>query len=250
MARPVALITGAGRRNTIAWAIATSLAADGWDVAFSHLAAYDRSMGLGGDPDRDPVSLEAELRAIGVEATGIDADLADPAVPERLVAEASAALGPLSALVLSHAQSVDSGVLDTSLESFERHFAVNTRASWQLVKAFAQQVPPGGGRIVALTSDHVVGNVPYGASKGALDRIVIAAARELAPLGITANLVNPGPVDTGWMDDATRAALVAQQPSGRLGTPDDAARLVRFLVSDEGRWVSGQLIGSDGGFSV
>ena len=52
------------------------------------------------------------------------------------------------------------------------------------------------------------------------------------------------------MDDATRAALVAQQPSGRLGTPDDAARLVRFLVSDEGRWVSGQLIGSDGGFSV
>ena len=92
--------------------------------------------------------------------------------------------------------------------------------------------------------------MPYGASKGALDRIVIAAARELAPLGITANLVNPGPVDTGWMDDATRAALLAQQPSGRLGTPDDAARLVRFLVSDEGRWVSGQLIGSDGGFSV
>jgi 3-oxoacyl-[acyl-carrier protein] reductase len=250
MARPVALLTGAGRSNTIAWAIATSLAADGWDVAFSRHGAYDRAMDLGGDPDRDPPALEAELHTIGARAIGIDADLADPAVPERLVAEASAALGPLSALVLSHARSVDSGILDTSLESFERHFAVNTRASWQLVKAFAQQVPDGGGRIVALTSDHVVGNVPYGASKGALDRIVIAAARELAPLGITANLVNPGPVDTGWMDEDTRTALVAQQPSGRLGTPDDAARLVRFLVSEEGRWVSGQLIKSDGAFSV
>jgi len=95
-----------------------------------------------------------------------------------------------------------------------------------------------------------VGNLPYGASKGALDRIVIAAARELAPLGITANVLNPGPVDTGWMDDETRAALTALQPSGRLGTPEDAARLVRFLVSEDGRWVSGQLIASDGGFSV
>ncbi|SFR77616.1 3-oxoacyl-[acyl-carrier protein] reductase [Agromyces sp. CF514] len=250
MTRPVALITGAGRRNTIAWAIATGLASDGWDVAFSHLGDYDRRMPLGGDPDRDPAALERELRALGARAIGLDADLADPEVPARLVAAASEALGPVSALVLSHAQSVDSGVLDTSLESFDRHFAVNTRGSWLLVKAFAEQVPAEGGRIVALTSDHVVGNVPYGASKGALDRIITASARELAHLGITANLVNPGPVDTGWMDGPTRAAITAQQPTGRLGTPDDVARLVRWLVSDEGRWVSGQLVHSDGGYSV
>ncbi|MFE6966296.1 SDR family oxidoreductase [Agromyces sp. NPDC057679] len=262
MTRPVALITGAGRRNTIAWAIATALAADGWDIAFSHLGDYDRRMPLGGDPDRDPAALEAELRSFGARAIALDADLADPEVPARLVARA-AELGPMRALVLSHAQSVDSGILDTSLESFDRHFAVNARAALLLVQAFAEQlqaVADGGaaadeggvrgGSIVALTSDHVVGNVPYGASKGALDRIVIAAARELAPLGITANLVNPGPVDTGWMDEATRTALTAQQPTGRLGTPEDAARLVRFLVSDESRWVTGQLIHSDGGFSI
>ncbi|GAA1783441.1 SDR family oxidoreductase [Agromyces lapidis] len=258
MTRPVALITGAGRRNTIAWAIAVALAADGWDIAFSHLGEYDRRMALGGDPDRDPAALEAELRALGSRVIALDADLADPEVPARLIA-AAAELGPVRALVLSHAQGVDSGILDTSLESFDRHFAVNARAALLLVQAFARQLPAagggasgggGGGRIVALTSDHVVGNVPYGASKGALDRIVIAAARELAPLGITANLVNPGPVDTGWMDEATRAALTAQQPTGRLGTPDDAARLVRFLVSDEARWVTGQLIHSDGGFSI
>lgn len=250
MSPRVALITGAGRRNGIAWSIATSLAADGWDIAFSHLGEYDRRMSLGGDPDRDPAALEAELHAIGVRTIGIDADLADPEVPGRLIDRVSAEFGPVGALVLSHAESVDSGILDTSIESFDRHFAVNTRAAWLLLRAFAEQVPADGGRIVALTSDHVVGNVPYGASKGALDRIVIAAARELAPLGITANLVNPGPVDTGWMDDATRAALTSAQPSGRLGTPDDAARLVRFLVSDEARWVTGQLIMSDGGFSI
>lgn len=250
MTRPVALLTGASRSNGIAWAIAMTLATDGWDVAFSYHGDYDRRMPLGGDPDRDPAALVAELRRLGARTIALDADLADPSVPARLVAEASAALGPISALVLSHAESVDSGILDTTVESFDRHFAVNTRASWLLLQAFAAQVPSEGGRVVALTSDHVVGNVPYGASKGALDRIMIAAGRELAPLGITVNLVNPGPVDTGWMDDETRTALTAAQPSGRLGTPDDAARLVRFLVSDEARWVTGQLIMSDGGISI
>ena len=82
-------------------------------------------------------------------------------------------------MVLSHAESVDSGILDTTVEAFERHFAVNTRASWQLIAAFARQATDDGGAIVALTSDHTAFNLPYGASKGALDRIVIAAAREL-----------------------------------------------------------------------
>lgn len=247
---PVALVTGAGRRNGIAHAIAVALAADGWDVAVTSSAERDRELPYGGDPDRDPALLEAELAAHGVRSLRLDADLADPAAPARLLAEVGAELGPVSALVLSHAYSVDSGLLDTTPESFDRHFAVNTRAAWLLICAFAEQVPAGGGSVVALTSDHTVGNLPYGASKGALDRIVVAAARELGGLGIRSNLVNPGPVDTGWMDDATRTALVAEQPSGRLGTPEDAARLVRFLVAEEGRWVTGQLIHSDGGFSV
>jgi 3-oxoacyl-[acyl-carrier protein] reductase len=250
MSRPVALLTGAGRRNGIAQAIALALASDGWDVAFTYWRDYERRMSLGGDPDADPVELAREIEAAGARVLAIEADLADAGVPDRIVAEARDALGPVGALVLSHSESVDSGILDTSIESFDRHFAVNSRAAWLLIRAVAGQVPERGGRIVALTSDHVVGNMPYGASKGALDRIVIAAAGELARLGITANLVNPGPVDTGWMDDATRAALVAQQPTGRLGTPEDVARLVRFLVSPDARWVTGQLIHADGGFSI
>ena len=158
-------------------------------------------------------------------------------------------LGPLSALVMSHCESVDSGVLDTTVESFDRHYAVNVRAAWLLIKAFVEQLPKTGGCVVALTSDHTVGNLPYGATKGALDRLVLAAAHELGHRGLRANAINPGPVDTGWMDDQTRTRLTARQPTGRLGTPTDTANLVRFLVSDQGAWINGQLLHSNGGFS-
>lgn len=250
MTRPVALVTGAGRRSGIAHAIALDLASDGWDVAFTYWRDYERRMSFGGDPDEDPVSLAREIEAAGARAIAVEADLADTGTPERVVAEVAGVLGPVGALVLSHSESVDSGILDTSPESFDRHFEVNARAAWLLIRAVALQVPERSGRIVALTSDHVVGNMPYGASKGALDRIVIAAAGELAHLGVTANLVNPGPVDTGWMDDRTRALLVERQPTGRLGTAEDVARLVRFLVSPDAQWVTGQLISTDGGFSI
>ena len=247
--RPVALVTGVGRLAGIGAGIARQLAADGWDLALSYWADYDARMPWGSEPE-DVVRLTAELEAIGAKVHVLSADLQDPGVPDRLVAEAAQLAGPLQGLVLSHAESVDSGVLDTSVESFDRHFAVNTRASWQLIAAFARQATDDGGAIVALTSDHTAFNLPYGASKGALDRIVIAAARELGPQGISANVLNPGPVDTGWMTPEIRAELTARQPTGRLGTPADVAGTVAFLLSPAGRWVSGQLIKADGGFSA
>ena len=156
---------------------------------------------------------------------------------------------------MSHCESVDSAILTTTVEAWDRHFAVNARATWLLIKAFAEQLPQtpvaGGevrGRIVALTSDHTANNTPYGASKGALDRIVIAAAVELSELGVRANVINPGPIDTGWMTEEIRAFGVAETPAGRLGTPEDTADLVRFLFSDQGSWMNGQLLYSNGGF--
>lgn len=213
--RKVCLLTGAGRAGSIAHGIARGLAESGWDLGLVTLLAYDRE--VFGTPSGELSELVTELRERGAEV---------------------------------HSHSIDSSILDTTPEAFDRHFAVNARAAWLLIRAFANQVGPSGGAVVALTSDHVIHNLPYGASKGALDRIVVAAAGELGHLGIRANSVNPGPIDTGWMDDGIRASGLARQPTGRLGTPADIARLVRFLVSEDGSWVTGQLIKSDGGFSL
>ncbi|AIY01799.1 short-chain dehydrogenase/reductase SDR [Arthrobacter sp. PAMC 25486] len=243
-----ALITGVGRTVGIGAGIARALAADGWDVVLNYWQAYDERMPWGVQPD-DVGTLTAELEAAGARVWSLPGDLGDPSAVERLMAAIAQEAGPLEGMVLAHCESVDSAILDTSVEAFDRHFAVNTRASWQLIAAFARQAKPDGGAIVALTSDHTAFNLPYGASKGALDRIVLAAARELGGQGISANVLNPGPVDTGWMDAATREAMTALQPGERLGTPADVAPTAAFLLSPGGRWVSGQLIKSDGGFS-
>jgi 3-oxoacyl-[acyl-carrier protein] reductase len=218
---PLALITGAARSNSIAAGVVRRLREDGWEIATSDLS-------------------DAEYPY----------DLSNPDAPDRLVARVNAERGPIEALVLSHAHDELSGILDTTAESFDRHVAVNARASLLLIAAFARQVSEAGGVIVALTSDATTGNLPYGASKGALDRIVISAARELGPRSISANAVNPGPIDTGWMSEQTRQALTPEQPLGRLGVPTDIGHAVAFLVSPAGRWVSGQLLHVDGGFSA
>lgn len=249
MYKKTVLITGVGRTVGIGAAVARALAADGWNIVLNYWQAYDARMPWGEQPE-DIGTLTTELETAGATVWALPAELGDPAAVDRLMAEIAQQAGPLTGMVLSHCESVDSGILDTSLESFERHFAVNTRANWQLIAAFARQITVDGGAIVALTSDHTAFNLPYGASKGALDRIVIAAARELGGQGISANVLNPGPVDTGWMDEATRTSLAALQPGGRLGTPADVAPTAAFLLSPGGRWVSGQLIKADGGFSA
>ncbi|GAA1831269.1 SDR family oxidoreductase [Microlunatus capsulatus] len=242
-----ALVTGVGRRRGIGAGLVRGLAEDGWDLALTWWSAYDRRLGLAGAPE-DPELLAEELRAGGTRVVLLEADLEDPDAAAGLVGTAAALVGPLDALVMSHCESVASGVLDTTVESFDRHYAVNVRAPWLLLAAFARQLGPDGGTAIALTGDHTVGNLPYGATKGALDRLVLAAAHELGDRGLRTNVVNPGPVDTGWMDDAVRASGLAEQPTGRLGTPADTADLVRFLLSPRGAWVNGQRLFSNGGY--
>ena len=248
MTRPIALVTGVGRTVGIGAGIARTLATEGWDLALSYWTPADEAV-FGSAASDGLDELLAELAASGARVVAIPVDLERTDAAASVVSQARELLGPLDALVLSHAWSVDSGLLETSVEQFDKHFAINTRASWMLIAEFARQAQAGGA-IVALTSNHTSGNLPYGASKGALDRIVMAAAKELGPRGISANVINPGPIDTGWMDDDIRAAGLAMQPTGRLGTPADTANLVAFLLSEKGRWVTGQLLKSDGGFSI
>ncbi|MGP3919160.1 SDR family oxidoreductase [Nonomuraea sp. 10N515B] len=246
----VALITGVGRTIGIGAGIARQLAASGWDIAFTYWHAYDERMTWGPEPAATE-TITKDLAERGAATAAIEADLIDVETPARVFDAAERQLGQVTALVMCHCESVDSGLLDTTVESFDRHFAVNARATWLLIREFGRrfQGAKGSGRIIALTSDHTVGNLPYGASKGALDRITLAAASELAHLGINANVINPGPVDTGWISDELRETLVGRIARGRLGTPEDTAHLVDFLCSPQGEWINGQLLMSNGGWA-
>ena len=89
--------------------------------------------------------------------------------------------------------------------------------------------------------------MPYGASKGAMDRIILAASKEFGHLGITANVINPGATDTGWMSQEQIAEFARDVPLGRVSKPEDCANLVGFLCSEQGGWINGQLLQSNGG---
>jgi 3-oxoacyl-[acyl-carrier protein] reductase len=208
----VAVVTGVSRSIGIGAAISTGLADDGWTVVTTGWRDYDDRMSWGAD---------REQRA------DIEIDLANPDAAATLLEQIFRLHGPATALVCCHCESVDSSILTTTIDSFDRHIAVNARATWLLIKAFAEQFvgPAGSGRIIALTSDHTAFNLPYGASKAAMDRIVLAAAVELAELGITANVVNPGATDTGWMDAAVDAAVRDSNLQPRIGRPTDCANL-------------------------
>ncbi|MFJ6479263.1 SDR family oxidoreductase [Streptomyces sp. NPDC091682] len=246
--RPLALVTGAGRSAGIASSVVLNLARAGWDVAFTYWTPYNARMRWGTESGA-PEGLRSKVTSLGARTHAVEADLSDPAVPAQLFDSVEGALGNVTALVLCHCESVDSGLLDTTVESFDLHFAVNARASWLLIREYGLRFrgQHGGGRIVSLTSDHTIGNLPYGASKGAVDRITSAAAHEFAHLGVTCNSVDPGPTDTGWMTEEHEAELIRSTPLGRLGVPQDCAHLVTFLCSAEGGWINAQLLRSNGG---
>ncbi len=245
------MVTGVGRAAGIGAAVVARLTRDGWDVAFTFHSPYDeRVYGRADAAGRQ--ALTEDALAAGARVAAVPADLARAEEVPSLYETVRDQMGQYpTVLILCHCESVDSGLLDTSVESFDRHYAVNVRATWLLIKEFALRFPPEapGGRIVAMTSDHTVGNVPYGSTKGALDRVVTAAAVELSHLGITANVINPGPTDTGWMPEALKDQLRAATPARRLGLPDDVANLVGFLCSRQGEWINGQVIMSDGGLT-
>jgi 3-oxoacyl-[acyl-carrier protein] reductase len=120
--------------------VALGLADDGWDLAVSYWHPYDDRIGLersGGDVE----AIVAEIRAKGRRVVALPADLERVDGADSLVRSVTERLGPLTGLLLSHCESVDSGLLDTSVESFDRHYAVNVRASWQLIAALGQPRP-------------------------------------------------------------------------------------------------------------
>lgn len=205
-------------------------------------APHDERQSWGAEPG----GTEAVARELGVDF--LEADFADPDVPAAVVEAA----GPLDILVVNHARSGHGRLEELTAEEIDAFLHENVRASLLLVREFADRHDDSrpGGRVVLFTSGQhlapMAREVAYAVSKGALQQATLTLADELADRGITVNTVNPGPTDTGW-------GLAEQDPSpampfGRWGEPDDAARLVAWLCSDDARWITGQTIDSEGGF--
>jgi 3-oxoacyl-[acyl-carrier protein] reductase len=227
-----ALVTGAGRDREIGTAVCRALAAAGHPVVFTV------------PPGGDGSALAAELGARAVEA-----DLAAPGAAAALLD----AVGPVGVLVNNAAHGVNAGYAELDEASLDAHYAVNVRTPVMLTCELARRHEPGTpGRVVCLVSGQSLGPMPgelaYTASKAALETFTQQFAAEVAALGITVNAVGPGPNDTGWIDDALRAELEPRFPMGRIGRPEDAARVVAWLCSDAAAWVTGQVIHAEGGF--
>ncbi|WP_369239893.1 SDR family oxidoreductase [Streptomyces sp. R21] len=256
-----ALVTGASRRGGIGFAVARRLAAYGASVYLHHHVPHDVDMPWGGD---SPEAVAAGVREVlgDPEARVVDGpgDLADPAGPARLVETAAEALGGrLDILVANHALSGSDGTLDTiDAAMLDAHWAVDARSVLLLVQAYGRlraAQPPGtpGGRVVMMTSGQDIaggmpGEIAYALQKGALASITRSLASALAERAVTVNTVNPGPVDTDYLSGDDYAAVAAMFPAGRWGMPDDPARLIAWLATDEAQWITGQVIDSEGGF--
>jgi 3-oxoacyl-[acyl-carrier protein] reductase len=254
VARPVVLVTGVSRRRGIAAAVVRKLAASGWDVVLTGWPAYDKTLSWGGDTGAAG-ELLSEATAAGARAVYAPADLSQAGAIAEVFDRAEQALGPVTAMVVvhNHESEASSGLLEVTPAEFDRSIAVNPRATLFLMAEFARRFPgpKGRGRIVTFTSGlPLKGTIAYAASKGAIEWITISAAAELASRGITANAVNPGPNDTGWMNEELLAWHAAQSPLGRTGKPDDTAELVAFLCSEHSGWITGQILTSDGGWST
>ncbi|MGL1893664.1 MAG: SDR family oxidoreductase [Spirochaetaceae bacterium] len=248
--RPIALITGASRKNGIGAACAIELSKNGWDIALTYWTSYDKTMPWGSLPE-DILYISEHVKLNGANIYCIEADLSNADSAPTIFDKVESEIGMVSALILSHCYSVDKSILTSTIEDFDLHFSINTKASWLLIrehgKRFKYESIPG--RIIAMTSDHTAFNMPYGASKGALDRIVVAAAEELKDIKINSNVINPGANDTGWMSPEFKEVVKEKTYQNRVGTPQDTAKLVKFLCSEDGEWINGQLLCSDGGVS-
>jgi 3-oxoacyl-[acyl-carrier protein] reductase len=241
-----ALITGASRRSGIGFAVARRLLDGGAHVFVQGWTPHDAAQPWGAEPG----GTESVARALGIRF--VEADFADPLAPARVVSAARDALGPIDVLVVNHARSGLGRLSELSAEDVDAFLHENVRASLLLVKEFAAQHDDSrsGGRVILFTSGQHLApmsrEVAYAVSKGALHQATRTLAEELADRGITVNTVNPGPTDTGWGLGEHDPGRV--MPFGRWGEPDDVARLVAWLCSDDGRWITGQVIDSEGGF--
>ncbi|MHB8638126.1 MAG: SDR family oxidoreductase [Fimbriimonadaceae bacterium] len=233
---PFALVTGVGHREGIGFAVASILEARGTKVFVTRWSEFDLKRHYSQNTD--------------VPWPSMDADLEDPGSPSSIFDAAEAALGTIDILILNHAHFERDDLRSVRSDVLDRHMAINVRGSLLLCQEFVRRNRTGWGRIVFLTSGQSLHPMPlelsYAASKGAIEAASLALAGDLASVGVTVNTVDPGGTNTGWIPAELRDRWAAESPLGRIGEPIDAARLIGFLTSEEGGWITGQLIRSRG----
>jgi 3-oxoacyl-[acyl-carrier protein] reductase len=247
----VAIVTGAGRPRGIGASICRAFADQGCSIFFTCYPPYDRQMypDDAGTSGAQQLAEELERRGVGVEY--IEADLAQPDCAERILTSVEERFGGPSILVNNAAYSRRDGFEKLDARGLDVHYAVNVRAPALLSVEFARRFSgKSGGRILFLTSGQDLGPMPgelaYVASKGAITAFMRSLAKEVGSKGITVNALDPGPTETGWMSEDLKANLIQQSAAGRLGRPEDAARLIVFLASAAAEWISGEVIHARG----
>lgn len=248
----IAIITGVSRLKGIGAAICKELAETGYHIFFTYWTDYDKKMPWSIDVN-EPMKLKEELIQKGVKVSCMELDLTNSEASEQLLNRVIELLGYPDVLINNAAYSTNNDFSNLTAEELDKHYLVNVRATTLLSSKFAQRFDKkSGGRIVNITSGQSQGPMPgelaYATTKGAVDALTITLSAELAPLGITVNAINPGPTDTGWMNESVKNELMPKFPFGRVGEPKDVAKAIKFLVSDEADWITGQIIHSEGGF--
>ncbi len=237
----VAVITGASRG--IGRATAQRLAKDGAAVVVNYATGA-----------QDAHAVVEAIRSRGGAALALQADIADLAAIRRLFRETIERLGRLDILVANAGYACFKPMHETTEEDFDRTYRVNAKGTYFCLQEALRHMADGG-RIVCVSTIGTVLNVPGGScyfgSKAAVEQFCRTLAKEVAPRGITVNLVSPGFVETGMLlanlGAEARRDFIEMTPLRRLGQPEDIADLISFIVGEQGRWVNRQNIAADGG---
>ena len=241
----VALVTGASRG--IGRAIALELGRAGCAVCVNYLNSRQAAQ-----------EVAETLRSQGCDAVAVQADVADGAAVVDMVRQAEKALGPVTVLVNNAGVAGQAQFQDITDEMWNRYLAVNLGGARNTIRAvLPHMLSEKSGAIVNISSIWGLRGasceVAYACTKAAIIALTRSLAMELAPSGIRVNCVAPGVINTDMVQvlgQETLRDLAEQTPLGRLGTPEDIAHAVAFLASDKASFITGQVLGADGGFIV
>lgn len=239
LAKKVALVTGASRG--IGRAIAERLARDGAAV----MIHYVKSEAAAGD-------IAAKIKSAGGDAGTVQGDISDLDAVDRILSVTRDRFGRLDILVNNAAEGPRAHFDDVTVAHYDRLFAI-TRGTFFAIQQAARMMDKGG-RIVSITSAAVkscMADAPvYASSKAAIETFSKCFSRDLGPRGITINCVAPGVTETDMVRNAPKALLDSARLGNvfkRLATTSDIADIVALVVSEDAHWLTGQVIGADGG---